>query len=68
MAAADVAQAVVDVTIGPALQGARKVAGPEAFALDELGKITLAAGGDQRTAAEALPGQIPYSGRDQIAA
>src|SRR5512144_1950032 len=39
IAAADVAQAVADVT----------VAGPEVFALDELGKITLAAHGDHRT-------------------
>jgi hypothetical protein len=29
--------------------GTRNVAGPEVFALDELGKITLAARGDHRT-------------------
>jgi uncharacterized protein YbjT (DUF2867 family) len=49
MAAADVAEAVADVVVGPPLQGTRNVAGPEVFALDELGKITLAAHGDHRT-------------------
>jgi uncharacterized protein YbjT (DUF2867 family) len=49
MAAADVAQAVADVSVGTPLQGTRNVAGPEVFRLDELGKITLAAHGDHRT-------------------
>ena len=49
MAAADVAQAVADASAGTPLQGTRNVAGPEVFRLDELGKITLAAHGDQRT-------------------
>jgi uncharacterized protein YbjT (DUF2867 family) len=49
MAAADVAQAVADVSAGAPLQGTRSVAGPEVFPLDELGKITLAAHGDHRT-------------------
>ncbi|MFC8301619.1 SDR family oxidoreductase [Micromonospora orduensis] len=49
MAAADVAQAVADVTLGAPLRGVRNVAGPDVFALDELGRITLAARGDQRT-------------------
>ncbi|GAA2191776.1 SDR family oxidoreductase [Micromonospora lupini] len=49
MAAADVAQAVADVTVGTPLRGVRNVAGPEVFALDELGRITLAAHGDPRT-------------------
>ena len=49
IASADVAQAVADVSAGTALQGTRDVAGPEVFALDELGKITLAARGDHRT-------------------
>jgi len=49
MAAADVAQAVADVCAGAPLQGTRDIAGPEVFPLDELGKITLAAHGDQRT-------------------
>jgi uncharacterized protein YbjT (DUF2867 family) len=49
MAAADVAQAVADVSAGAPLHGTRNVAGPEVFPLDELGKITLAARGDHRT-------------------
>jgi len=49
MASADVAQAVADVCAGRPLQGTRSVAGPEVFALDELGKITLAARDDHRT-------------------
>ena len=49
MAAADVASAVADVVVGAPLNGVRNVAGPEVFALDELGKITLAAHGDHRT-------------------
>ncbi|MEV0084067.1 NAD(P)H-binding protein [Saccharopolyspora sp. NPDC050642] len=49
MAAADVARAVADVSLGDPLQGTRNVAGPEVFALDELGEITLAARGDHRT-------------------
>jgi uncharacterized protein YbjT (DUF2867 family) len=49
IASADVANSVADVSVGPPLQGTRKIAGPEVFALDELGKITLAAHGDDRT-------------------
>jgi uncharacterized protein YbjT (DUF2867 family) len=49
MAAADVAQAVADVCVGPPLRATREVAGPEVFTLDELGRITLAAHGDPRT-------------------
>jgi uncharacterized protein YbjT (DUF2867 family) len=49
MAAAEVAQAVADVSVGAPLSGIRNVAGPEVFALDELGRITLAARGDRRT-------------------
>lgn len=49
IASADVAQAVADVSVGTPLQGTRNVAGPEVFALDELGEITLAAHGDRRT-------------------
>jgi uncharacterized protein YbjT (DUF2867 family) len=49
MAAADVAQAVAGVSAGTPLRGTRNVAGPEVFALDELGRITLAARGDHRT-------------------
>lgn len=49
IASADVAQAVADVSVGVPLQGTRTVAGPEVFALDELGEITLSAHGDHRT-------------------
>jgi uncharacterized protein YbjT (DUF2867 family) len=49
IAAADVAQAVADVSVGSPLQGVRNVAGPEVFPLDDLGRITLAARGDHRT-------------------
>ena len=49
MAAADVAAAVAEVSAGAPLRGTRDVAGPQVFTLDELGKITLAAHGDQRT-------------------
>jgi uncharacterized protein YbjT (DUF2867 family) len=48
IASADVAQAVADVSVGTPLQGTRNVAGPEVFALDELGRVTLAARGDHR--------------------
>jgi uncharacterized protein YbjT (DUF2867 family) len=48
IASADVARAVADVSAGAPLQGTRATAGPEVFALDELGKITLAARGDHR--------------------
>jgi uncharacterized protein YbjT (DUF2867 family) len=49
IASADVAQAVADVSVDPPLRGARSIAGPDVFALDELGRITLAADGDHRT-------------------
>jgi uncharacterized protein YbjT (DUF2867 family) len=49
IASADVAQTVAEVSEGAPLQGTRVIAGPEVFALDELGKITLAAHGDHRT-------------------
>lgn len=49
IASADVARAVADVSVGAPLQGTRNVAGPQVFALDELGRITLAARGDHRT-------------------
>jgi uncharacterized protein YbjT (DUF2867 family) len=49
IAAADVAKAVADVSAGEPLLGVRNVAGPDVFALDELGRITLAARGDKRT-------------------
>jgi uncharacterized protein YbjT (DUF2867 family) len=49
IASADVAQEVADVSVGTPLQGTRSIAGPDVFALDELGRITLAARGDHRT-------------------
>ncbi|MFE7274167.1 SDR family oxidoreductase [Streptomyces sp. NPDC057623] len=49
IAAADVARAVTDVATGAPLNGVRDVAGPEIFALDELGRITLSHKGDHRT-------------------
>src|ERR1700754_4157221 len=49
MASADVPQAVAEVCVRAPLRGTRNVAGPEVFNLDELGRITLAAHGDQRT-------------------
>jgi uncharacterized protein YbjT (DUF2867 family) len=49
IASADVVTAVAGVSVGAPLQGTREIAGPEVFALDELGKITLGARGDHRT-------------------
>ncbi|MEV7623858.1 SDR family oxidoreductase [Actinoplanes sp. NPDC089786] len=49
MASAEVAQAVADACMGAPLNGTRSYAGPEVFALDELGRIALAAAGDHRT-------------------
>jgi uncharacterized protein YbjT (DUF2867 family) len=49
IAAADVADAVVEVSTGAPLQGILNVAGPDVFALDELGRVTLAAHHDNRT-------------------
>jgi hypothetical protein len=42
IAAADVADAVVEVSTGPPLRGIRNLAGPDVFPLDELGRLTLA--------------------------
>jgi uncharacterized protein YbjT (DUF2867 family) len=49
IAAADIADAVVEVSAGAPLQGIRNVAGPDVFPLDELGRVTLAAWEDNRT-------------------
>jgi uncharacterized protein YbjT (DUF2867 family) len=49
IAAADVANVVVEVSIGAPLQGIHNVAGPDVFPLDELGRVTLAAQHDGRT-------------------
>jgi uncharacterized protein YbjT (DUF2867 family) len=49
MAAAEVADAVVTVCTGSPLGGIRNFAGPDVFALDELGRVTLEALRDKRT-------------------
>jgi uncharacterized protein YbjT (DUF2867 family) len=49
IAAADVVDAVVEVSTGKPLHGIWNVAGPDVFALDELGRLTLAAHHDKRT-------------------
>ena len=49
IASADVVDAIVEVATGEPLQGIRNVAGPDVFALDELGRVTLAAHHDDRT-------------------
>jgi uncharacterized protein YbjT (DUF2867 family) len=49
IAAADVADAVVEVSTGTPLRGIRNVAGPDIFPLDELARVTLAAQQDNRT-------------------
>lgn len=48
MASADVAEAMAEVCVAAPLRGTRNVASPEVFTLDELGRITLDARGDQR--------------------
>ena len=45
----DVAREVADVSVDPPLQDTYNIAGPDVFALDELGGITFAARGDYRT-------------------
>ncbi|MEV0993165.1 NAD(P)H-binding protein [Streptomyces sp. NPDC049949] len=49
MAAADVVAALAEVATGAPLNGTVDVAGPEVFALDELGRLTLSARQDPRT-------------------
>lgn len=49
IAAADVVDAVVEVSTGTPLRGIWNVAGPDVFPLDELGRVTLAAQHDSRT-------------------
>ncbi|EGX55449.1 secreted protein [Streptomyces zinciresistens K42] len=48
IAARDVAAAVTEIAEGAPLNGVRTIGGPEIFALDELGRLTLAAKGDTR--------------------
>lgn len=49
IAAADVAAAVAEVGVGAPVNGVVEIAGPEVFALDALGRITVAAKGDGRS-------------------
>ncbi|MFF4398818.1 SDR family oxidoreductase [Streptomyces sp. NPDC001480] len=49
IASRDVAAAVAEVAAGAPLNGIRNVAGPEILTLDEVGRITLAHKGDNRT-------------------
>ncbi|WP_395365629.1 SDR family oxidoreductase [Streptomyces sp. YH02] len=48
IASADVSAALADVAVGEPLNGTLDVAGPDALTLDEIGRITLAARGDDR--------------------
>lgn len=49
VAAADVAATVAEIATGAPLQGTVDLAGPDAYPLDELGRITLRARGDVRS-------------------
>ncbi|MGW4688387.1 SDR family oxidoreductase [Streptomyces sp. NPDC004244] len=49
IASKDVADAVAEIAAGAPLNGIYKIAGPEIFPLDELGRITLSLKGDGRT-------------------
>ncbi|MEU3910175.1 SDR family oxidoreductase [Streptomyces sp. NPDC029721] len=49
IASKDVADAVAEVASGVPLAGIRNIAGPEIFSLDDLGRLTLARKGDNRT-------------------
>ena len=49
VAAADVIDAVVEVSLGAPLRGVRNIAGPDVFRLDDLARLTLAARRDRRT-------------------
>ncbi|MFF0464969.1 SDR family oxidoreductase [Streptomyces mexicanus] len=49
IASKDVARAVAEVAVGDPINGIHNIAGPEVFPLDELGRITLAHKGDNRT-------------------
>ncbi|MET9925847.1 MULTISPECIES: NAD(P)H-binding protein [unclassified Streptomyces] len=49
VAAADVAATVAEIATGTPLHGTVDLAGPDAYPLDELGRITLRAKGDERS-------------------
>ena len=69
MAAADVVDAVVDVATGAPLNGIRNVAGPDVFALDELGRVTLAAQHDDRNVVtDDKAGMFAVAGHDVLIA
>jgi len=76
IASAEIAAAVAEAASGVPLQGTRNVAGPEVFTLDELGRITLAAKGDQRTVVvddeagmfAAVPGDVLIAKGDAVIA
>ncbi|MFE9040734.1 SDR family oxidoreductase [Streptomyces sp. NPDC007818] len=48
IASAEVAEALADVATGSPLDAILEVAGPDAFTLDEIGRVTLTARGDRR--------------------
>jgi uncharacterized protein YbjT (DUF2867 family) len=68
MASADVARAVADVSVGTPLQGTRNIAGPEVFALDELGRITLAAHGAGAVVTDNSAGMFAAASGDALIA
>jgi uncharacterized protein YbjT (DUF2867 family) len=49
VAAAEVAATVAEVAAGAPLNGTLDLGGPDVFTLDELGRVTLAAKGDERS-------------------
>ncbi|AKZ53552.1 putative dihydrodipicolinate reductase [Streptomyces ambofaciens ATCC 23877] len=49
IASKDVAAAVAEVAVGAPLNGIHSIGGPEVFALDELGRLTLSRKGDTRS-------------------
>ncbi|MBZ6254097.1 NAD(P)H-binding protein [Streptomyces olivaceus] len=49
VAAADVAATVAEIAAGPPVRGTVDLGGPDVFPLDDLGRITLASRGDERT-------------------
>lgn len=72
IAVADVVHAVAEIARGTAVNGIVDIAGPEVFALDELGRITLTAKNDPRTVVTddtaglfgAVPGDAITAGAD----
>ncbi|WP_031087875.1 SDR family oxidoreductase [Streptomyces sp. NRRL WC-3549] len=72
IAAADVVRTVAEVAVTPPLQGTLDIAGADVYPLDELGRITLDARGDQRAVVtdhtagmfSAVPGDAIIAGPD----